>query len=435
MKKLFIYSTLACLALASCKPTLEPEKPQTGDADFSYYLAVGNSLTAGTSNGSLYTSAQQNSFPAMLASKFNLVANSKFEQPLLPGEHGYPFPKIILSMRQGPCDTVSSLSPVPFPGALDSAGSAANVSFKGPYNNMAIPGIRAIDYLFPGYGALNPYAGRIFVSPLTNRPLDELKLQKHTFFTLWEGGNDVLGYAVAGGEQGTGPTSAITNINQFTAAFDSLMQTLTANGAKGVVLNIPDITSLPYFNTIPANGAEVTKAQANALNDAYNGTQVHFNPGANYFVIEDANSLVGFRQMEKGELVRLELPLDSVKCAGWGTKKPIPAAFVLTADEVTKITNAIQLFNNVITTMANRYSVPMLDINAYIQSINSGISYNGILYTPTFVSGGAYSLDGIHPTGRGYALIANQVIMTINSYYKSTLPMVDPNNYDGIMFP
>lgn len=435
MKKLFIYSTLACLALASCKPNLEPNAPQTGDADFSYYLAVGNSLTAGFSNGSLYRSGQMNSFPAMLATQFKQVSNGKFEQPLLPGEHGYPNGKIILAMKQGLCDTVPSLAPIPFPGALDSAGSSVNLAFKGPFNNMGIPGIRTIDFLFPGYGAVNPYAARIFVSPLTNRPLDELKLQKHTFFSLWLGGNDVLGYAVAGGEQGSGPTSSISDLAVFTAAYDSVMQVLTANGAKGIVINIPDVTSLPYFNTIPANSAEVTKAQANLLNNAYNGTQVHFNPGKNYLVIQDANSPTGFRQMKKGELVRLETPLDSIKCAGWGTQKPIPAQFVLTEDEIAKVNTALLQFNSVISTMAAKYSVPMVDMNSYLKSLSTGISYNGITYTPEFVSGGAFSLDGIHLTGKGYALAANHMIMTINSYYKSSIASVDPNEYDGIQFP
>ena len=65
----------------------------------------------------------------------------------------------------------------------------------------------------------------------------------------------------------------------------------------------------------------------------------------------------------------------------------------------------------------------------------SGIQYNGVKYTASFVTGGAFSLDGVHPNGRGYALIANTFIDAINKTYGSTLPWVDINAYSGVTFP
>jgi hypothetical protein len=38
-----------------------------------------------------------------------------------------------------------------------------------------------------------------------------------------------------------------------------------------------------------------------------------------------------------------------------------------------------------------------------------------------YVKGGAFSLDGVHPTARGYALIANKFIEAINAKYGATL--------------
>ncbi|MNY80078.1 hypothetical protein D3C86_2209820 [compost metagenome] len=43
----------------------------------------------------------------------------------------------------------------------------------------------------------------------------------------------------------------------------------------------------------------------------------------------------------------------------------------------------------------------------------------------TYVTGGAFSLDGVHPSGRGYGLIANIFIDAINAKYGSTLRHVD----------
>lgn len=436
MRKLYIYG-LMIVGLAACKPNIEPNAPERGDADFSQYLAVGNSTTAGYMDGSLYRSGQQNSFPKMLADQFKSVGGGNFLQPLMPGEHGWPRAKKILDYYQGPCDTIPSLAPVDFKGALDTVGTINNVFNAGPYNNMGIPGIRVIDHLLPGYGMLNPYARRLYENPATARPLDELLNLNHTFFTLWLGANDVLGYATAGGVQQGNPLSIITTNVPFKTAYDSVLNTVTRNGAKGVVLTVPDVLTLPYFTTIPANGLVLEADDANRLNLAYNGTQVHFDEGPNFFVVEDSNAAGGFRQIKANELVRLELPMDSVKCAGWGTIKPIPAGYFLDESEIAYIRNAVGDYNAIIVNLANEYKIPVADVNSYLKTIaqEGKTQYNGVSYSLKFVSGGAFSLDGIHLTGRGNALIANLIISTINQYYGSSIHSVDVNSYSGVRIP
>lgn len=437
MRKLYIIGLMAC-GLSACKPNIEPNAPERGDADFSRYMAVGNSLTAGYTNGSLYRDGQMHSYPRMLADQFGTVGGGEFRQPLLPGEHGWPWAKKILDYVTGPCDTVATLQPTDFKGALDTFTSSNNIYDIGPFNNMGIPGIRVIDFLVPGYGMFNPYATRMFKTPATSRPIDELLNVEHTFFTLWLGNNDVLGYAQAGGEEGAtvpGGIGKLTQAFEFATAYDSVMDALTRSGAKGVVLNIPDLLSAPYFTTIPAKGLTLDKEKANLLNLNYNGTQVHFDVGANYFVIQDNKAPGGFRQIKDGELIRLELPMDSVKCAGWGTIKPIPGSYVLTMEEVDKANKFIAEYNKIINQMATKYNIPVVDIAAYLRAAQTGVVYNGVGFTTTYVQGGVFSLDGLHMTGRGYALVANHILMKINEHYGSTIPMVDVNAHPGIMFP
>ena len=78
-----------------------------------------------------------------------------------------------------------------------------------------------------------------------------------------------------------------------------------------------------------------------------------------------------------------------------------------------------------------------VDANAKMVELSkmSGILFDGVKYTATFVTGGTFSLDGVHLTGRGYALIANEFMKEINKKYKSTLPMVNVNSYQGVTFP
>src|SRR5690606_24937959 len=114
----------------------------------------------------------------------------------------------------------------------------------------------------PGYGALNPYFGRM-ASSATATLLGDAVSQNPSFFTLSEiGGNDVLGYATSGGtgvyqlgnfNPATYGGNDITDPNVFAASFEAAVVALTSNGAKGVVTNVPYITSLAHFTTVPHN--------------------------------------------------------------------------------------------------------------------------------------------------------------------------------------
>ena len=55
--------------------------------------------------------------------------------------------------------------------------------------------------------------------------------------------------------------------------------------------------------------------------------------------------------------------------------------------------------------------------------------------TPSYIEGGVFSLDGVHPNGIGYAIIANEFIRVINEFYGANLQTVSVSNYRGITFP
>jgi lysophospholipase L1-like esterase len=443
MKKISIAAIAAFTTLSACKPNIHPVSPDKGNADFSVYVSVGNSLTAGYADGTLYRSGQQSSYPSMLADQFAMAGGGTFKQPLLPGDAGWPTLKRVLGYSTG-CDGATSLGPVFYSGPLDTTGSINSIAAQGPYNNVGVPGIRCIDYLTPGYayGALMlggvGYAYRFYPSPTTNRPLDVASLMSPTFFTMWLGSNDVLGYATSGGEgNGTGGTGTtdISPATYFKLVYDSVVNVMTSKGAKGALINIPDVTAIPYFTTVPPNALLLRQGQADTLTAAYAPLGIKFNAGLNYFIIQDPAAPGGLRQAKAGEYILLTVPQDSIKCAGWGSRKPIPKRFVLDATEVANVQAATATFNGIIADNAAKHGLALMDANTYLKTLTKGITYNGITYTPTFVTGGAFSLDGVHLTPRGYALVANEILRMINLQYSSTLPMVDPNKYSGIKFP
>jgi lysophospholipase L1-like esterase len=92
-------------------------------------------------------------------------------------------------------------------------------------------------------------------------------------------------------------------------------------------------------------------------------------------------------------------------------------------------------YNISIAGIASKYNLALVNINSYFNTFVSGIKYNGINMNAKFISGGAFSLDGVHPNARGYALLANEFIKSINAKYNSTIPQVDVTKYKGIIFP
>lgn len=451
MKKL-VYTICCLLAFAGCKPELEMEAPSAGGADFSRYVAVGNSLTAGYADNSLYRSGQESSYPNILATQFRLVGGGDFKQPLLPGNYGYPDAKLVLGMKTN-CAGITSLAPIKYAGAADTNSSSNSIAALGPYNNLGVPGIRATDFLVnnyaniaSSYGNAN-YAKRFYKEP-SKRPLDEVVYAvnsiKPTFFSLWIGANDVLGYATSGGE-GKAPGTAllglvlpgdISPVELFKKSYDSVLNHMVNGGAKGVLINIPDITAIPLFTTIPPRGLKLTETEANYLNQNPPLPGMQFVAGDNPFVIEDESAPGGMRQIKTNEFIILSSEiLDSIKCGGWGKTTPIPKEHTLTLDEVTNVNNATAAFNQVILDAAQKHKLAHVDINSYLKTVISGLKYNGVDYNTEFAGGGAFSLDGVHLTPRGYALVANEIIRATNATYGSTIPPADVNAYSGLKFP
>jgi lysophospholipase L1-like esterase len=437
MKAKYIGLSLAIMGMmASCKTAFNDlENVSAGEADFSKYVAIGNSLTAGFQDNSLTRQGQIESYPNMLAQQFKLANGSDFKQPLLPGNFGWPSAKLVLSYKTD-CTQTVSLGPVINSQIADTAGSSESVASES-FNNLGLPGVKLAHITVPGYGMLNPYAKRILKSPASQTLFELYVGEAPSFFTLWLGSNDVLGYATSGGEgnvSGMG-LNDITNPEMFAMLYDSLVTNLVKTGAKGVLINIPNVTSIPFFTTVPTS-TTLTTEQAAALTAAYhaNGlTHINFTAGNNNFVIEDAN--VGARHMTAGEYLILSMPTDSLKCGGWGTVKPIPKKYVLDKYEVEHVANAILAYNRTISAIAAKHKLALFDANSFLGTMQTGIVRDGVNYTPTFVSGGAFSLDGVHLTSRGYAIVTNELIKVINSFYKSTLPYHNINAYSGVKLP
>ncbi len=464
--KYFLYVVTVLFLVSSCKPEINDFTPESGSADLTSYVAVGNSLTAGYADASLYASGQKSGFASILAQQFAYAGgNGTFKIPMMPTEDGvsprvtptglYFTTKLVIGYSTD-CLGNTSLAPVPADPNPDQAKLAqeltTSVAAEGPFNNIGVPGVKVGHLLAPGLGTLNPYYGRFAENPQTDALIGEAAKVNPTFFTLWIGNNDVLGYATSGGLEAITPMEGPAGVG-FAASYTAVVQQLTSMASSGAIANIPAITSAAFFTTVPYNPIVLSEqAMVDALNAAYapyNGAmaqlklpyRIKWKLGANPMVIADADMGIpvpqlNIRQIEKGELVLLTIPQDSIKCAFWGTQKPIPNQYILTSKEIKKIENATDVFNKFIKDKAVEYDLALVDFNSLMVTIaTKGLVFDGIPFSSAFITGNLFSLDGIHLTPQGNAVVANYFIDAINAKYNANVPKVNISDYAPVVLP
>ncbi|HEY9114991.1 MAG TPA: hypothetical protein VIN10_09825 [Bacteroidales bacterium] len=454
MKTRYFLYLLLISFMWSCTPEIDEFTPSNGTADFTTYVAVGNSLTAGYANSALYGSGQMYAWANILATQMQATGGGNFVQPVVTSEQGV-FPGKLQVGYSTDCLGKTSLGPVPAnDGALDPYTNHVDY----PVNNMGVPGAKVGHLLANGYGnpdgvplgLSNPYFVRFAATPNIS-VIEQTMAMQPTFFSLWIGNNDLLGYATSGGVN----ESDITPVPEFTQYYTILASTLVSQGAKGVVANIPSVTDAAFFTTVPYNAIVLTdQSQVDALNTAYAQYntlmqqfdlpyRINFALGANPMIIYDKfmpfppeYAAFKFRQIQSNEFVLLTIPQDSIKCGGWGTKKPVPDQFTLIKQEIEKVSATTYAYNQVISNVAAANGLALVNFNSIIQNIAAnGYMVDGVEFTTAYIQGNLFSLDGIHLTPQANAMVANYFIQAINAHYAAAIPEVNISEYPPIVLP
>lgn len=498
-----------------------------GEANFSKYVSVGNSLTAGFSDGTVFLAAQKNSLPKILSDQFALIGGGGFTQPLVNDNFGGLALNGTRIPEFNPRFVTTGGAPQPLESIIGSVTVTTDILLNnpsGPFNNMGVPGAKSFHLLAPGYGNItnlplaNPYFVRM-TGTTPNASILELTMdQSPTFFSLWAGNNDVLGYATTGGD-GSDP---ITDQPTFDFAINTLVTTLTSGGAKGVIANIPYVTDIPHFTTVAYNPLDPENPNFGplipTLNAIYGGlNQIFevFDPSRKIeFSQEEASAVVIYdetltdlsaeitailsespefaalvvslglsaedvplaaglfgnaygtaRQANENDL--LVLPSGSVigtvnefssqALQGFGLSKEVADQFstegitlplidkwVLLPSEQSEIKIATDNYNATIEAAATQAGLAFVDTNALLSELaTTGITYNNFTLTSALVTGGMFSLDGVHLTTRGYAVAANEFMKAIDIAYGSNFEasgnFVDigtyPTNYSPTLPP
>ena len=493
--------TIACTVISACdsdfsNPVGDTSSYSSGSADFTKFVSIGDSLTAGYADGALYLSGQENSFPAVLAEQFATVGGGTFTQPLVSDNLGglliggspsadpdNPFAnRLVLNAETSSPEPIAGIQTTEVLRFGAYPGGVSDI------NNVGVPGAKSFHLGAAGYGSetvlltpgpANPYFVRFATSESTTVIADAAG-QLPSFFTMWIGNNDVLSYATTGGigvdqtgvsdDPSTYGANDITSVNAFAGTYAALVGAMTTGvnvDAKGVLINIPDVSTIPYFTTVPFNAVPLDQATADALMaggfDDYNAgvtasigfngmtadeaaaRQITFVAGQNAVLISDEDltdltgvpgtggALINMRQATADDLLVLTTSSkigteDTGPTAVWGVSKPLEDGDVLIPSEIQAVETARMAFNTTIKAAAdaddNLIYVDSAALMAGIQS--TGYDYGTGSVTSIYATGGAFSLDGVHPTARGYAVVANEIIAAINTGFGANIPPVDP---------
>lgn len=396
------FTAVLALALVSAVPMWAAR----GKADFTRYVALGDSFGAGVSSNAMVDAHQRNGYVAIIARQ---AGAKDFQQPTVsqPGI--------------GPELQLLSIRPLQIAPKSATNGVPTNLSLPRPYNNLSIPGARVGDLLTltgaqPATNTQTSFAQ--FILRGLGTAADQALAQRPTFISVWIGGNDLLGAVLAG------TPAALTPLEQFDASYNALLNKLVAGAPNaGMVLgSLADAKSVPYATTIPPVIVNPATSQPVLGPD-----------GKPIFMIADlGGGTIG--QLPPGSLVTLGA--SSFMATGFGIPpalapafptlpnagKPLPDGVVLTPAELAIIDKAKIDMNAVIIATGARLDIPVVDINTLFEKAKAGLHYGGITINAAFLTGGMFSYDGFHPSDIGYTILANEFIRTINRHYNTRIP-------------
>ena len=379
--------------------------------DLSKLVVVGDSLSAGVQNFSLLDTQQPHGYASVIAQQ----ANVPLTLPLVP----YPGVPNVLQL--------TSLNPVtvaPVPGA--SPNPPRDNPCQQP-TNLSVPGVTLEQALTlaPTATPANPVDAWVdvvlgFPNPLasaachtTPSVLTEVQQAialQPTAVIEWLGNNDALVPSLIG------ELNTLTPLSTFAASYDSALDALKQTHAKLITATIPDVTKISYFTPVATLAAQVN------LPVTVVAAKLGIGPGDLLRPTAAPIAMAILSNQTSGPLPRncpappLSLPVATVPC-------------LLTAPDAAYVQLTVDAYNVIILAESFAHGATVVDIHALVDQVaKSGYTANGKHLTLGFL-GGFISLDGIHPTNTGYAVIANKFIEVMNSSFGTSIPAA---NVDAI---
>jgi hypothetical protein len=479
------FALTACTSGASVSPqlpSLAGITGSTGNGLTGRIVGVGDSLMAGEQSGGM--------LGATIAS--NPIAGSPF--PFIPNTQGHGFYARVWSQANGGLDPLAlATSPLPLiaPPGIGTSGTilvptssgsltplgapctgenAAAFSFSTALSTRLNAGAKPLDVAVPGqttHEALfqtqptGPCAGTTlpaafaglnaiinsenldFYPILANFGQNVTQVQaavslRPTLALAWLGSNELLKNAFSnGGVQAPSVSSYQSDITQT-------ITTLQTAGAKVVVANLVDVMGAAYFTPVPAlptvlASQGVPSALQAPISAAIDTFLQGFSVGSGgYVTLGGLTKIVSVVQASTPAILGGASPATAI-AGGFAALQASSNAFALgdyVSDSVATSTKALNVsYNKAIATAATQTGAALADVNTvFVQGESASGEFLPITgkCCSLLYNGGFFSLDGLHPSDTGYAVIANVFIAAADQAYGAGIPPLSASQIAAI---
>jgi len=416
------------------------------DPDLKYkplrYIAIGGSLAAGVRDGGYFNEGIMTSYPNLIARQMKLA---KFEQPLFDKQNYNGYGRLASTSSNPTGGPVPKFNAVTNNSAITYVDQKTitlkTYKEKAGLDNFAIPNFSlgglyryngSMDYERFGVGLVNnSFFYRIIPKDPSNPSLfNKVFSQKFDFISFEFGYTEVLNSFLPGYKRefysnqipdrdvifSDEPSS---ELNMGLSAELIFVRELRENkGTKAVLLNIPDFLSLPYFKFAHN---ELLKRVFNNPTIIY---QSYFNDGVRLIDIQ-RDSLLPTPAIDSLLSYKVHITLKK------GIYHTIPLSFWDILHDANRFAEVTRRYNGEISSISEKFGFPIVDIKGLYEKIVKGqfVTDDGVMVDAGYPNGNFFSSDGLFPTPFGQAIIANEVIKTINRHYKTNIPLISAREY------
>lgn len=373
MRAVRIATAIGMLSAAACADL--SSGPDGDAANLNRYVAVGSSISMGVASDGVVAESQQASWPALLAADVGV----EFSLPLIasPGCRA-PIVAPLLNLRRAD-NTLITDAPTCAPNSPGVSLPAQNVALYGATAEAAVNGRPS---------TANPLYARVLSEGQTQ--FSAMRAQNPTFVSIELGANELLP-ALSGLPSDANAGSFNTNYTHFTNTIR------TQTSAKALLALLPvDLRKFPAVRT----SAEIA-SQRTAFAARNVAVNANCDTSPNYVTLHGKifPTLITGAVRAAGGLGPADLSCADVPNARDG---------ILTESDFATLNAAAAQINTIITNRAAAGNFATFSLGALYDTAKDGVSFdlNAILASST-PFGSLISLDGIHPTAAGQAVLAS----------------------------